>query len=393
VSGFDEHIAHVDMDAFFVEVERRRRPGLRGRAVVVGGLGNRGVVASASYEARRRGVRSAMPIVHARRLCPHADFLPPDHTAYREASGEVFAVLRSFTPVVEPLSVDEAFLDVSGLRLHYPGPAEVGEAIRTVLREQTGLPASVGMATSKLIAKLASDEAKPDGMVVVAAGEETAFLHPKEVGALWGVGEATLARLAELGAVTIGDLAELPADLLQRRLGASLGMHLARLARADDPRPVSTETEAKSLSVEATYEQDLTDPDRIEGELLRHADRLASRLRRAGLRGRTVHLKVRLGDFTTVTRSHTLRTPTDTAHVLYRAAKALFDRTSARGRPVRLLGLGMEGLEAASAPRQLDLEGAGWDEVERAVDRIRDRFGGGAVGPARLGGEAGGEPG
>jgi DNA polymerase-4 len=382
--AFDEHIAHVDMDAFFVEVERRRRPELRGRPVVVGGLGNRGVVASASYEARRRGVRSAMPMVHARRLCPQAAYLPSDHGAYRAASGEVFTVLRSFTPVVEPLSVDEAFLEISGLRLHYEEPAAVGEAVRSELRVRTGLPASVGLATSKLIAKLASEDAKPDGLLVVAAGEETRFLHSKDVRALWGVGEATLARLEELGVATIGDLADYPQPLLERRLGASLGRHLWQLARAEDPRPVSPEGDTKSISVEVTYERDLTDPEQVAGELLRHADRLASRLRRAGVRGRTVQLKVRFADFTTITRSHTPPAPVDTAHELYRAARDLLRRAAVAERPIRLLGLGADGLEPAAAPRQLGFEEAHWDDLERAVDRVRDRFGAGAVGPARL---------
>lgn len=382
---FAEHIAHVDMDAFFVEVERRRRPGLRGVPVVVGGLGGRGVVASASYEARRLGVRSAMPVVHARRLCPHARFLPPDHAVYRAASDDVFAVLHTFTPLVEALSVDEAFLEISGLRLHYPDPTAVGRAIRAALRRVTGLPASVGLATSKFIAKLASDAAKPDGLLQIPAGEETAFLHPMSVQALWGVGEATLARLEELGVRTIGDLADLPAALLERRLGTALGSHLARLARADDPRPVEPGSETKSISVEITYEADLTDPDRIEAELLRHADRLAHRLRRSGMRGRTVQLKVRFSDFTTVTRSHTLAAPVDTAHDLYEAARSLLERAGVARRPVRLLGLGADGLEPASAPRQLGLHGTAWEDLEGAVDRIRARFGADAVRPARLG--------
>jgi len=382
--AFAERIAHVDMDAFFVEVERLRDPALRGVPVVVGGLGPRGVVSSASYEARTTGVGSGMPTAQARRRCPAARFLPPDHAAYREASAAVFTVLESFTPAVEPLSVDEAFLDIGGLRLHYPSPEAVAGAVRAALRERTGLPASVGLGTSKLIAKLAGRRAKPDGVRLVPVGEEVAFLHPLSVRALWGVGEATLSRLEELGISTVGDLAGFPAAALERRLGPSLGRHLHDLAHARDPRPVEPAAPVKSVSVESTYDTDLVDPGRIEAELLGHADRLASRLRNAGVRARTVHLKVRFGDFTTVDRSRTLEEAVDTAHDLYRAARSLSERAGIGSRPVRLLGLGAGGLEPGDAPRQLGLEGSSWHDLERAVDRVRGRFGRASVHPARL---------
>jgi DNA polymerase-4 len=383
---FAERIAHVDMDAFFVEVERLRRPELRGVAVVVGGISDRGVVASASYEARRRGVHSAMPTRRARRLCPHAVFLPSDHGAYREASLRVFAVLRSFTPVVESLSVDEAFLDVSGLRFHYEAPAAVGAAIRERLRTETGLPASVGLATSKLISKLASEHAKPDGMLVVAAGSETEFLHPLAVRALWGVGEATHARLEELGVVTVGDLAALPRATLERRLGAASGGLLWDLAHARDDRAVEPTGTAKSISVEHTYERDLRTGGDVEAEVLRHAHRLAARLRDAGVTARTVSLKVRYSDFSTVTRAETPDRGVDTAHDLFAVARRLLERVPGPRRGVRLIGLGATGLEPGGAPRQLELERRPWDDLEGAVDRIRERFGSGAVGPARLAG-------
>ncbi len=385
--SFAEHILHVDMDAFFVEVERRRRPELAGVAVVVGGLGTRGVVAAASYEARRRGVHSAMPMAHARRRCPHARFLPPDHGAYRDASAEVFDVLESFTPLVEPLSVDEAFLDISGLRFHHRTPDEVAERVRSEIKRSTGLPASAGIATSKLIAKLASEAAKPDGLMRVPAGSEEAFLHPLGVRALWGVGEATFARLEELGVATVGDLAGVPPDLLVRRLGAVAGKHLSELARGHDPRPVVPSSPAKSISVEATYDEDLSAPEQIDAELLRHADRLAGRLRAAGVRARTVQLKVRFSDFTTLTRSHTLAGAEDTAHGLRAAAGALLERVDLRSRGIRLLGLGAESLEPADAPRQLELQASSWEDVERAVDRVRDRFGPRSIGPASLSGD------
>lgn len=383
---FAEHIAHVDMDAFFVEVERRRRPELKGAAVVVAGLGGRGVVTSASYEARRLGVASGMPTVHARRLCPRAHYLPPDHRAYAAASSEVFAVFGDFTPCVEPVSVDEAFLDIAGLRLRYPSPEEVGRQLRAVLRERTGLPASVGLAANKLLAKLASRAAKPDGLRLVPKGEEVAFLHPLPARALWGVGEATHARLEELGVRTVGDLAALPRDLLERRLGRALGGHLSDLAQGRDERPVEAGGPARSLSVEETFAADLAGRAALEEELLRLADRLAERLRAAGVAAHTVSLKVRFADFTTISRSHTLPEAVETAHDLYRAARALLERAAVGPRPVRLLGLAGEGLEGAEAPRQLGLEGHRWGSVEAAVGRARARFGRGAVSRARLSG-------
>lgn len=381
---FAEPILHVDMDAFFVEVERLADQTLRGVPVVVGGLGNRGVVAAASYEARRFGVHSAMPVSVARRLCPQARYLPPDQHRYREASESVFGVFRSFTPLVEGLSVDEAFLDVAGLRLHYSSPVEVGERIRVTLRDRLGLPASVGMATNKLLAKLASEEAKPDGLVRVPAGSELAFLHPLPVGRLWGVGEATLATLDGLGVVTIGDLAAIPLASLEGRLGPSLGRHLHRLAGGVDDRSVDPDGEAKSISAEQTFGRDLTDADVIETELLRQCERVASRLRRAGLAGRTVTFKVRFPDFTTFTRSQSLDSAIDVSHDLFGVVRELMGRVDL-DRPVRLVGVGVSSLEPAGAPLQLGLDRpAAWDDVSTAVDAIRTRYGDGAVSPARL---------
>ncbi|MCJ7726920.1 MAG: DNA polymerase IV, partial [Acidimicrobiia bacterium] len=381
---FAERIAHLDMDAFFVEVERLGDPSLRGVPVAVGGAGNRGVVASASYEARRMGVHSAMPMAHARRRCPALRVVAPDQRAYGEASKRVFAILRSFTPAVEPLSVDEAFLDIGGLRLHYDAPAAVADAMRAAIREETRLPSSVGIATVKLLAKLASQDAKPDGVLVVPAGGELEYLHPKPVRALWGVGEATYARLEQLGIRTVGDLASVPEETLVRRLGPSLGAHLSALSNARDPREVEPGGGAKSISVEQTFETDLEGRASIETELLRIADRLALRLHRARLVAATVTLKVRFEDFSTITRSHTQPTPLDTAHDLYSAALALLDRAAIGDRPVRLLGLGGDGLEDATAPRQLDLAGSDWGDLEGAVEAVRLRFGDDAVAPARL---------
>jgi DNA polymerase-4 len=384
VAAFDEHIAHVDMDAFFVEVERLGHPDLRRVAVVVGGLGSRGVVSSASYEARKCGVTSGMPIVQARRLCPKGRFLAPDHHAYRAASEAVFTVFRSFSPVVEPVSVDEAFIDIAGLRLAFDSPQSVAQAVKVAVRRGTGLPCSVGVASSKLIAKLASRAAKPDGLLVVPAGTERAFLDPMPVRALWGVGEATYARLEELGVRTVGDLAAYPRETLEGRLGEALGGYLWDLANARDDRPVEPGGSVKSLSVEETFEADISGAPALEVELLRQADRLGSRLRREGLLTGSVHLKVRFGDFSTITRSVTLPGPVDTSHDLYQTAILLLKRAAVGGRPVRLLGLGAGTLVQGSRPLQLGLEQRPWGDVESAVDRIRERFGASAVNRARL---------
>jgi DNA polymerase-4 len=381
---FLEPILHVDMDAFFVEVERLDNPELVGVPVVVGGLGNRGVVAAASYEVRAYGVHSAMPVVQARRLCPQARFVPPHHGRYRKASEAVFAVFRSFTPLVEGLSVDEAFLDVRGLRLHYPAASDVGEHIRRTLRTELALPASVGVATNKFLAKLASEEAKPDGLLRVPRGSELAFLHPLPVRRLWGVGEATHAALDGIGVATIGELAAVPPATLENRLGVSLGQHLHALANGRDDRTVSPDGEVKSVSVEQTFEHDLESAEVIDSELLRQCERVASRLRRAGLAGRTVSLKVRYPDFTTVSRSHSFDSAVDVEHDLFAAARQLMARID-RTRAVRLLGVGVSSLEPAGAPRQLGLDRpAAWDDVAAAVDEIRSRYGENAVSKARL---------
>lgn len=389
---FAERIVHVDMDAFFVEVERRRSPGLMGKAVLVGGTGVRSVVASASYEARARGVHSGMPMTQARRLCPHAVIVRPDHDAYRAASHEVFSILDAVTPRLEAVSVDEAFLDIGGLRLLYPSPRSVGETIRRDVTAGTGLPCSVGIGTSKLVAKLASRDAKPSGLLVVPAGTERVFLDPHPVRALWGVGEATYARLEELGVASIGDLAAVPRGTLVRRLGVSLGGLLADLAHGHDERPVTPGGAARSISVEETYDADLQGEEVVRRELLALADRLAERLRTAGVLAGAVHLKVRYDDFTTVTRSHTFEVPVATAQRLFQAAVVLIAKTAVATRPVRLLGLGGDGLTAVDRPQQLDLDPRPWDDVEAAMGEVRDRFGRGAVERARLLDGGGGDP-
>ena len=379
VSGFTERFLHIDMDAFFVEVERRRDPGLAGKPVIVGGLGRRGVVASASYEARARGVHSAMPIGEARRLCPHGVFIPPSHSDYGAVSQEVFEVFRSFSPLVEGLSVDEAFIDISGLRLHYDSPAAVGTALRSSIRAELGLPASVGISAVKFISKLASDAAKPDGMLVVPAGRELEFLHPMPVRCLWGVGAATHASLETLGVETIGDLAAVPETMLRRRLGPSLAAHLSQLAAAIDPRGVEPDGETKSVSVEETYDEDLTEDDDINQATLRLCDRLASRLHRSGYAGRVMTLKIRFGDFETLTRSETVAGEVAATTALWDEARRLLERVERRGRGVRLLGVGVSGLVTGANPHQLTLEDRTRDSAAEAAEEVRDRFGDDAV--------------
>lgn len=392
-------ILHVDMDAFYVSVELRRRPELRGRPVVVGGTGDRGVVAAASYEARAHGIGSAMPSVRARRLCPDLVFLAGDHAHYAEVSAQIMGLLRSYTPLVEPLSLDEAFLDVGGVgRLHGP-PEVIAHAIRTRLIHEHGLAASVGVAPSTFLAKLASEAAKPRadragtrpgaGIVVVAPGTELEFLHPLPVRALWGVGPATHDRLERLGVRTVGELAALPEAAVVSALGDASGRHLHRLARGIDERRVDPDQQPKSVSHEETFAEDLRDPDELRREIVRQADAVGQRLRRHGVVGRTITLKVRYGDFRTITRSTTRSVGVDTGPEIARAAKVLLAGidTSAG---VRLIGVGVSGL-VADGPRQLELDApaAGWDDASRAVDAIRDRFGDGAIAPAATAGPDG----
>ncbi len=384
MDGFSEHIAHLDMDAFFVEVERGRRPDLIGKAVLVGGAGNRGVVASASYEARRRGVRSGMPMIQARRLVPHGVVVPPDHSAYGEASDRVFEILGGFTPSIERISVDEAFIDIGGLRLHYESPRSCAEKMRAAIRSELALPSSVGIATTRLLAKLASRDAKPDGVFVVEAGTELSYLHPKPVEALWGVGQATRARIEELGIATVGDIVTFPRDTLVRRLGEALGTMLWSIAHGGDTGTAADATTTRSISVEQTYETDLTSEDSMERELLAHADKLSSRLRRARYVASTITLKVRYPDFTTVSRSHTFAAPVSTSAEIFDIARRLLGRTAARRQGVRLLGVAGDGLVGVDQPRQLALGDSAWEEVDEAVEKIRERFGGKAVGRARL---------
>ncbi|HZY29328.1 MAG TPA: DNA polymerase IV [Jiangellaceae bacterium] len=339
-------VLHLDLDAFYAAVEQRDKPSLRGRPVVVGGLGPRGVVATASYEARRFGVRSAMSMAEARARCPNAAFLAGRFGAYHAVSDVVMAVLRDLSPLVEPISLDEAFVDLSGGTAPDLSPAGVrmiAESLRADIRERTRITASVGAATSKLLAKIASEQAKPDGLVVVDPGTEVEVLHPLPVRALWGVGPATAERLTRLGVRTVGDLGRITEAELVDVLGEAHGRSLHRLARAEDDRPVSSERESKSVSVEDTFDRDIADAALLSALVERMAVRVADRLVRARLSGRTVTLKVRLHDFTTLSRSATLPAPTDDARVVARIAAGLFTEVDTSA-GVRLLGVSVSGL-------------------------------------------------
>ncbi len=392
--GSDLSILHVDMDAFYAAVEVKHEPSLAGRPVIVGGSGNRGVVASCSYEARAYGIHSAMPSARARRLCPSAVFLPGRYDLYQSYSRALHDVLHSFTPLVEAISLDEAFLDVAGARRLFGSATEIAWAIRRRILDDLGLAASVGVATTKLVAKLGSKAAKPQaslpvtqpglGVKVIEAGSELAFLHPLPVGALGGVGPATRRRLERLGVATVGDLAEVPVESLVSALGSSLGRHLHALAWARDERPVETARVAKSVGHEETYRCDLHDQEALRREVVRLSDAVATRLREVGKAGRTVVLKVRFGDFRTVTRSRRVPDPLDSGPALARVAQELLGAVD-HSPGVRLLGVSVSGLVARTAFQPtLDSSIGGDEAVARAVDDIRRRFGPVAVGPASL---------
>ncbi len=381
-------VLHLDLDAFFAAVEQRDKPSLRGKPVVVGGTGGRGVVATASYEARRYGVRSAMSTREARARCPHAAYLSGRHAVYREVSRLVMAELRALSPLVEPLSLDEAYVDLAAgplaatLRAADPdaGPDAglgltdvlvVAQTLKQRVHEVTGgLTASVGLATSKLLAKVASDLDKPDGLVLVPPGTERSLLADLPVTTLPGVGPATAERLRRTRVTTVGDLAEVSREELVRTLGVAHGQGLHRLARAEDDRPVVAEREAKSISVEDTYDTDLVEPRLLQGLVERQALKVAERLRAARLSGRTVTVKVRLHDFTTHTRSSTLAVPTDQSAVLVRSARALLTEVDTRD-GVRLLGVGVSGLadwvqEDLFAADDAEHAGGGGDAADAA---------------------------
>lgn len=380
-------VLHVDMDAFYASVSLLRNPEFVGTPVIIGGHGNRGVVLTASYEARAFGVHSAMPMTRARRLCPHATVLEPDHHEYDRVSSNVMEIFASVTPLVEPLSLDEAFLDVSGSVRRLGSPVHIGELIRARVHDEQGITCSVGVASTKFVAKLASTRAKPDGLLIVPRDQVVAFLHPLPVGSLWGVGEKTEEQLTRLGLRTVGDLARTPEATLRRALGPALGAHLAALAWGRDERPVVPREPDKSIGAEETFGTDVDDPRVIRRELLRLSEKVAARVRAGGYRGRTVSIKVRFADFTTITRSRTLREPTDVAQQVYAVAGQLYDALGLQRARLRLVGVRLEGLVDADEVAEqllLDAPDRGWREAEQAVDRAAQRFGSGAVRPAAL---------
>ena len=389
LSGDDSesNILHVDMDAFFASVELRDRPELKGLPVVVGHSGGRGVVTSATYEARKFGIHAAMSMTEAIRKCPKAIFIEPNHEKYSEVSEKLQEIYLSFTPLVEPLSVDEAFLDVSGSRKLIGTPIEIGKKLREKVFQQENITCSVGIAPTKFIAKLASTRAKPDGLIVVSPKEVIDFLHPLPVGALWGVGGKTEEVLKRLGLFKVADIANLPLKTLKRALGEGIAEHLYELSWGKDERSVETNEPEKSVGNEETFSKDLDQAEDILREVLRLSEKVAARLRQAGLMGRTITLKVRFSNFSTITRSKTLLDPTDVAKEIYEVAKSLFEGLKLDQVRVRLVGVRVEKLvEEDQANRQLVLGESekGWREIDKASDKANARFGEEAIKPARL---------
>ena len=386
-------ILHLDLDAFYASVEQLDTPALRGRPVIVAGLSNRGVVCAASYEARRFGVRSAIPTVQARKLCPAGAFVAPRFPRYEEISSRVFGIYLRYTPLVEPLSLDEAFLDVTESEALHGGGREIALAVKRAVREEVGLTVSAGVADVKLAAKIATDLGKPDGLVVVPPGTTRDFLATLPVSRLWGVGKVTEQALAELGIHRIGQLAEAPVALLVGALGQSHARDLTALARGDDPREVVADEEAKSVGAEETFEKDLIGCEALLPHLLGQAERVARRLRETGKKGRIVTVKVKYADFEIVTRRCTLAVATDDGKVLFETARAQLER-AAVARPIRLIGVSASGFDTMPA-EQLGLFDRGTDSPARtgaprrealnaAVDVLNARFGDGAVQPATL---------
>ncbi len=378
-------ILHVDMDSFFVSVELLDRPELRGVPTAVAHDTARSVVSSASYEARAYGVRSAMPVAKARQLCPQLVLLAPVFTKYRDASRQVMSIFHEFTPLVEPLSIDEAFLDVAGAEKLFGPPAEIARRLRATIRERTGLPASVGLASTKHVAKLASQRAKPDGVLEIPPVRTLDFLHPLPVEAIWGVGGATAKALHARAIHTVGDLAHTPLPSLERAIGRASAHRLHELANGRDTREVQTSRIEKSIGHEETFAVDETRTEVLERELLRLAARTAERLRAHGAEARTVALKVRWSNFETVTRSRTLTQATNTTQRIYRTALDLFAGLGAAGRPVRLIGVRAEQLvPTGSDAFALWSEDEPWQAVDQTVDQVRSRFGATGLTPARL---------
>lgn len=373
-------ILHVDMDAFFASVEQRDNPDLRGKPVLVGGSGPRGVVAAASYEARVFGCHSAQPTAVAKRLCPHAIIVSGRHSDYKAVSRQVFAILERFSPAIQPISIDEAFLDVTGSTHLFGSGESIAKQIRKLVKEETQLTCSVGVAPNKFLAKLASDMNKPDGLFIIEPETIQQALDPLPVTRLWGVGPSAERALAKLGIRTIADLRRMPVDTLVARMGDQ-GRHLHQLTQGIDDRPVHIDREAKSISHEHTFGVDLDDPDEVRSLIARQAQDVAMRLRKHHRYAKTITIKVRFGDFETITRSHTLDNQTDETRVIHDAARDLFDTWARSFRPVRLIGVGVSQLtDAPAEPGLFDTrDNTKSRAVDRVSDAIADRFGKDAI--------------
>ncbi|MBU0908192.1 MAG: DNA polymerase IV [Proteobacteria bacterium] len=379
-------IIHLDMDAFYASVEVLDNPELKGLPVIVGGSSDRGVVSAASYEARAYGVHSALAIVVARRRCPQGIFRPVRMSRYHEVSEQVMAIFRHYTPRVEQISVDEAFLDVTGCQGLFGSAQEIAEMIRKRVREEIGLTVSAGVAGCKLVAKIASDVNKPDGLTIVPHGREAEFLAPLPIKCMWGVGKKTLPDLHLLGVQTIGDLTRFTLDFLEKKFGKH-GRHMYFCARGIDERQVECDHCTKSIGNEETFDRDVTDLQEIRKELLRLATKVGERLRRHHFSGRAITLKIKYHDFISISRSMTLNQPTNDSRELYQAVLSLLPKTLAGAKPVRLVGIAVDKLQEDSLPRQLDLfnsKKTDRQELNKALDRINTRFGSHTIKPATL---------
>lgn len=378
-------ILHADLDAFFASVELLDHPELVGKPVIVGHPSARSIVTAATYEARKFGVNSALPMAIALRRCPQAIILEPHYERYTHYSKLVMQIFEELTPRVEKLGIDEAFLDVAGARRVFGGPIQVAQLLRARVRAETGLVVSVGAAATKFVAKVASGMSKPDGLLVVPLEGTVGFLHPLPIAKLWGVGGKTEELLLGRGYRTVGDVAAAPVATLQAIVGESAAHRLHELSWGRDPRHVHARPDEKSVGHEMTFETDVTDPEIVRRELLRMSNMVAVRLRRAGMRGRTVVLKLRFGDFTTITRSRTIREPTDLGRTIYEEVRAIYDGLGRHDARIRLVGVRAEQLQEAGAA-QLGLwdESEGWRDAEETMDAATARFGRGAIRPARL---------
>src|SRR5690606_19752383 len=384
----DRLVFHVDMDAFYAAVEQLENPSLRGKHVIVGGVdSSRGVVSSASYEARAFGVHSAMPVAHARKRCPHGVYIAGRHAVYGQYSRRIMDALSEFSPILEQVSVDEAFLDKTGTEGLFGDAEKSGRKVKTAIFKQTGLTASVGAAENKFLAKLASDARKPDGLMIVKPGEALAFLDPMPVGRLWGVGKKTVQELNQIGLYAVSQLRAHPLDGLTAHFGEAFARHLHDLSQGRDDRDLEVRAQEKSISHECTFETDSSDPEPLAATLLEQSERVARRARKEGLAGRTVTLVWRNPDFSRQSHGRSLPEPTHSSPAIYQAASELLGEISGRGgRKFRLIGVRLSNFSEENPQLSLFQEPKSMPKVDRAMDAVRDRFGEGAIRRARLGG-------